>query len=204
MTKKILFINSCIRGKEISRTYKICNYIINQLKALVPGLYVQEVNLDVENIAPMNSKRLEKRDVLTQKGDFSDDIFKFAKDFAAADIIIVGAPYWDLSFPALLKIYVENICANGITFKYSETGVPIGLCRGTDLLFISTSGGYLDKENNGYSYFCDISKLFNIQNTYQIIAQGLDVWGTDVEEKINTALSQGNELCTIVAEHCKE
>ena len=30
--------------------------------------------------------------------------------------IVVAAPFWDLSVPAVLKVYIENISADGVTF----------------------------------------------------------------------------------------
>ncbi len=31
-------------------------------------------------------------------------MFLYAKDFAESDIIVIAAPYWDLSFPSILKV----------------------------------------------------------------------------------------------------
>lgn len=46
-------------------------------------------------------------------------MFKYAHEFANADLIVIAAPFWDLSIPALLKVYIENIAVDGITFEYS-------------------------------------------------------------------------------------
>ena len=56
-------------------------------------------------------------------------MFCYARQFAAADRIVIAAPLWDLSFPAQLKVYLENIYVTGIVTKYSEAGEPVGLCR---------------------------------------------------------------------------
>ena len=48
--------------------------------------------------------------------EFNDHIFDYAKDFAKADTIVIAAPFWDLSFPASLKCYIEAINILGITF----------------------------------------------------------------------------------------
>ena len=36
--------------------------------------------------------------------------------------------YWDLSFPAALKIYIEHAAVMGVTFHYTEEGRCEGLC----------------------------------------------------------------------------
>ena len=51
------------------------------------------------------------------------------KQFAAADVIVIAAPYWDLMFPAVLKTYLENITVTGITFCYSDQGRPQSMCK---------------------------------------------------------------------------
>ena len=60
-------------------------------------------------------------------------MFELARQFAAADQIVIAAPYWDLSFPAALKQYFEQINVLGITFAYTPEGVPKGLCRARKL-----------------------------------------------------------------------
>ena len=41
-------------------------------------------------------------------------MFDLASQFQQADEIVIAAPYWDLSFPAILKLYLENIYVTGV------------------------------------------------------------------------------------------
>ena len=103
-----------------------------------------------------------------------------AKQFANADVIVIGAPYWDLMFPAVLKNYFEKITVNGLTFAYGENGIPMGLCKGKKLIYVTTSGGPIIY-NFGYDYVSAIAKNFYGINDVQLIkAEGLDVYGADV------------------------
>ncbi len=54
---------------------------------------------------------------------FDDPYFRYARQFAGADEIVIAAPYWDLSFPSVLKVYLEHICITGITFQYTPEGM---------------------------------------------------------------------------------
>ena len=36
------------------------------------------------------------------------------RTIANADKIVIAAPFWDMSFPSLLKVYIENIYTIGI------------------------------------------------------------------------------------------
>ena len=68
-------------------------------------------------------------------------MFEPARQFAAADKLVIAAPFWDMSFPAILKIYLERISVTDLTFGYSEEGAMVGLCRASKLLYITTRGG---------------------------------------------------------------
>ena len=42
-------------------------------------------------------------------------MFDYANAMAQADMIVIAAPYWDMSFPASLKIFLEAASVVGIT-----------------------------------------------------------------------------------------
>ena len=46
---------------------------------------------------------------LLAERDYGDELFAFARQFAAADEIVIAAPFWDLSFPTALKAYLKKI-----------------------------------------------------------------------------------------------
>ena len=35
---------------------------------------------------------------------------------------MAAAPFWDLSFPAVMRTYIEYICANGLCYHYEADG----------------------------------------------------------------------------------
>lgn len=178
-----LFINACIRGEE-SRTLKLCREYLATLDD------VTEVNLDRLALVPLDREKVAYRSQLQKAKVFDDAIFDLAKQFAAADSIVIGAPYWDLSFPAALKTYIEYISVCDITFGYSPEGIPTGLCKAGMLSYITTCGGSLEGANYGYEYICAIAKMFGIENTRMAAAEMLDVIGQDVEANMDAARAQ--------------
>ena len=56
---------------------------------------VIEVNLNQENIVPLNREFLEKREQLIKDGNKNDPMFCYATQFAEADEIVVAAPNWN-------------------------------------------------------------------------------------------------------------
>lgn len=178
----ILYVNSCVR-KE-SRTDRIARALLKKL-----GEY-EEVRLDALKLEPLDGEKLNKRTELINEGKLDDPMFALARQFAAADVIVVSAPYWDLSFPAILKTYVENIFITGIVSKYDETGMPVGLCSAKKLYYVATAGGPYFPES-GYGYFQALAKLmFGIEETELIYAENLDIWGNDPEKIIADTLKK--------------
>ena len=142
---------------------------------------ITELNLNIEDIAPLNTELLEKREGLLKEGKMDDPMFRYAKQFANADEIIIAAPFWDLSFPAKLKIYLEQITVSGITFKYLN-GHPSGLCKAKKLTYITTSGGPIF-DDFGYAYVKTLAqKFYGIEKTEAVRAMNLDVDLISAEE----------------------
>ena len=109
----VLFVNACLRGDE-SRTLTLCREYLEGIED------VKEVNLSEMRLEPYYGDSAAYRAQLEAKGLFDDPMFDIGKDFAEADEIVIGAPYWDLSFPAALKIYIEHAAVMGMTFHYTE------------------------------------------------------------------------------------
>ena len=172
----ILYINACVRKN--SRTNELAQFALSKLDG-----NIEEINLDCEKITPLYKEQLELRDNLIKDKNYNNPMFKYAKQFANADIILISAPYWDLSFPALLKTYIENINVNGITFSYSEKGYPISLCKANKLIYITTSGGPIISDDFGFGYVKALAENFyGIKDINYIKAEGLDIFGANIQE----------------------
>lgn len=177
MKDKILFINACVRHN--SRTAELSRHLLNRLDG-----EITEVNLYKEGLLPLFNKGIEKRAM----HDISGAEFEYAKQFASADTIVIAAPFWDLFFPAVLKLYFENVTVSGITFEYSEKGRPVGKCRAKKLYYITTSGGYIGNNNFGFDYVKALAEnFFGINDISFYSAEGLDIFGADVKSIMDEA-----------------
>ena len=184
---QILLINACVRSG--SRALELTETLLQKLKGDVQTMKLYETQLPA-----LDLNNIEKRNQAVQNNDFSDTIFDAAKQFAAADIIVVAAPYWDLMFPAVLKIYLENITVSGITFKYSSQGVPQSLCKAKALYYVTTSGGYIGQNDFGFSYIKALANnFFGISKVIRYVAEGLDIFGADVDKIMEQAKAEINE-----------
>ena len=184
MKDKILYINACTRPE--SRTAELSRFLLDRLDG-----EITEVNLYKENLLPLCNNGIEKRALR----DVSSEEFEYAKQFSKADVIVVAAPFWDLSFPAVLKIYFENVTVSGITFEYSEKGRPVSKCNAKKLYYITTSGGYIGNNNFGFDYVKALAENFyGINDVCFCSAEGLDILGADIQSIMDKAKDKITDL----------
>ena len=173
--RNILFVNACVR--EGSRTLMLANRVLSHLDGSVA-----EFNLEREGLRPLTRESLARREALLAAGDRSDPMLAPALAFAAADEIVLAAPYWDLSFPASVKTWIEHINCVGLTFAYGPDDLPYGLCRAKRLFYVMTAGGPILPPNEGYSYVDTLCKTFYGIPTVQLFSAAcLDIRGADVD-----------------------
>lgn len=169
----ILFINACVLGD--SRTKKLADFLMSKTSEPIDELRLEDIEFP-----KVDEGFLNKRDALISKREFDNSMFDLARQFAQADKIVIAAPYWDLSFPSSLKQYIEQINVNGVTFTYSDEGVPVGLCKAAELYYVTTAGGNFVPEEFGYGYVKALANSFyGIDDVKLIKAVGLDIVGAD-------------------------
>ena len=178
--EKLLFIDACI-STHASRTKRLCTTYIDQFLKKNPEVTLETVVLRKGKVEPLTKERIIERDKYVERKDWNHPMFDFAKQFQEADYIVVGTPYWDLSFASILKVYVENIMVADLTFKATNTGF-VGLCEGKSLVYITTAGGFIGDKNFGYDYMCGVADMFGIPETELIKAEALDIEGFDAEK----------------------
>ena len=117
-----------------------------------------------------------------------------AKQFLRADTIVVAAPHWDLSFPATLKQYFEQINVVGLTFFYADSDVPTTLCRAKRLIYTATAGGPVRSHDFGFGYVKALgAEFYGIADAVLFCAEGLDIVGADAEailEKVEAEIDR--------------
>lgn len=185
---KVLFIDACV--KDDSRTRYLADYLASKIDG-----DIKRVKLNDLGLKPLDKNLLIKRDKLINENKLEDEMFKLAIDFKESDIILIASPYWDLSFPSLLKIYFEQINVLNVVFKYGTDNMPHSLCNIKKMYYITTSGGAIINDEYGFGY---IKSLFNnfygVNDIKYIKAECLDIYGADVNKILNDAKKKIDEL----------
>ena len=191
--KQLLYIDACV-NRPTSRTEKLAQVLLDRL--MEQGDWeLETLVLEDEDLQPLTGALVLERTAGAEAGDFGHPVFSYAKQFAAADAVVFAAPYWDFSFPAHLKMYLELLCAQGVTFTYSPEGIPTGLVRATHAYYVTTIGGYAGDWDYGWDQIRAICQLyFGIPNVSEFRAEGLDIVTNDPDaimaeaiERIKTA-----------------
>ena len=193
--ENLLFINSCVRG-ERSRTLKLARRFLAGYQKAHPDTVVTERDLCADRLQPQYPEVLAERDALWNAGRLDQPMFEPARQFAAADKIVVAAPFWDLCFPAILKIYLERVTVADLTFGYDEQGAMVGKCRASKLLYITTRGGnYAGTDlEMGTPIMRALCTMYGIPELVTLAAEGLDDVRQDGAALLSAALLRADAL----------
>lgn len=195
---KILFVDACLRGSE-SRTGYVARHLLDELKKKWTGLglslIVDYLYLDVEKIKPFDNDKILKRNNLIGEGNFDDPIFEYANQLKSADVLIIAAPCWDMSFPSILKVYIENLVVYNLTFTTRENFFT-GLCNVQETYFVSTSGGDISRQPFGLDYIKGIADMLDLGEVIPYMTGNLDIEGENPDKIVHTLMNKiSSDLC---------
>lgn len=117
--------------------------------------------------------------------------------FVSADKYVFVTPMWNLSFPPILKAYIDAVCIAGKTFKYTESGA-VGLLSGKQALHIQARGGIYSEGpgaelESGHSYLVKILSFLGVSQVDGIFVEGMSAFPDKAEEIKQKAIAQVKE-----------
>ncbi|EIF6289660.1 NAD(P)H-dependent oxidoreductase [Clostridium perfringens] len=192
---KVLYIKANIKNEGESRTFKVSDSFVEEYKKNNPEDEIITLDLYKENIDFLRADDLGKLFGPKDEESKNNSILKYAYQFADADKYIIAAPMWNLSFPAILKAYIDYVSVSGITFKYTAEG-PVGLLNNKKAVHIVSRGGGYDNSpyEMGDRYLRTILGFFGIKDIETIAIDNLDVIGVNVKEKVEEGIEKAISL----------
>ena len=187
--ESLVVINACMR--EESRTQKILDGLL--------GVLGKKYNIEIIDLSTLNMSWIGEKDLKDRdNGYVPEEFVSMSKKVANADRLVIAAPFWDMSFPSVLKVFFENISLFNITFTSTQTEC-VGLCKAKKVLYITTRGMNIktgDPLEQATPYIKALSKLWGLGELYVVSAQNMDYSSqNEIDCKIETAIAQGLELC---------
>ena len=148
---QILHIDSAITGSN-SVSRELTADIVSNLLQANPEAHVDYLDLAVNAPTHLNAQSMGFRtgqaastEIERQENAISEAL---VSQFLAADVIVVGAPFYNFSIPTQLKAWFDRIAQAGRTFKYTATG-PVGLAGDKKVIVASTRGGFYSTSEAG-------------------------------------------------------
>lgn len=182
---KILVVDACVRG-NMSRTRRLYEAL---LEKHTKDNEIEILRLAEKELKPLTAEDTAIRSERVNDGQWTHEMFYYANQFKNADCIIIAAPYWDLSFPSVLKIYIEHISVAGITFGY-EGAECVGYCKANRLIYLSTCGGFVQGAHLGAEYVKAVGAMFGIHDFQKFSVYGLDIDPSQSEAIMTRGIEQ--------------
>lgn len=196
-----LFVNACPRGEE-SRTLRLARAFLEALCSQCPSLTIAEHDLTRMNLHSVDRTTLIMKEALCDRSAWEDPYLAPAVAFQQADVVVIAAPYWDLSFPSILKVWVENVYVRNLTFRY-ENDKPIGLCQGRESVYITTAGSPIGDNDWGARYMRAVLTTLGIPRFTSLCAEALDLEGSDCDAIMERALAEARDAGGALANRLK-
>ena len=178
---RILHIDSSITGAaSVSR--QLTADIVSALQQAHPEAMVE--HLDLGNNPPphlgpqslgMRTGQEATTEVERQENAISEAL---VSQFLAADVIVLGVPFYNFTIPTQLKAWFDRIAQAGRTFRYTANG-PEGLAKGKTVIVASSRGGVYSASEGGQamehqeSYLKVVFGFFGITDVRFVRAEGV-------------------------------
>ncbi|MCT9388164.1 NAD(P)H-dependent oxidoreductase [Acinetobacter baumannii] len=176
---KILVLKSSIMG-EGSQTNRLIDVMLEHRK----GQGLQD-DITIRNLAEMNLPVLDLEIFQALRGaeNVNQDIQQIVAlsdeliaELKSADLLVIGAPMYNLNVPTQLKNWFDLVARARQTFRYTET-YPQGLVEGVKAVVVSSRGGiHVGQETEAVTpYLKAVLGLMGIHDVDFIYAEGLDM-----------------------------
>ncbi|MDR0181710.1 FMN-dependent NADH-azoreductase [Lysobacter arvi] len=131
---KLLHLDSSALGTQ-SITRELTAAVVARWQDAHGDLTVEYRDLDAEPLPHLTGRSLAKADAAQAEADEAT-----LQQFLSADVVVIGAPFYNFSIPSTLKAWIDRVAIAGRTFRYTEAG-PEGLAGGKQVIIVSGRGG---------------------------------------------------------------
>ena len=195
---QLLHIDSAITGAaSVSR--QLTAQTVAAWRAAHPELQVDYLDLAAQPVAHYGGEALALRQGQTENLSEAQQrenavTERLLAQFLAADVVVLGAPFYNFSIPTQLKAWIDRIVQPGRTFRYTTDG-PEGLAGGKVVVIASSRGGVYSGSEAARSldyqerYLETVLGFIGVTDVRVVRAEGLGL-GADAKA---AALAQADE-----------
>ncbi|WP_326731610.1 FMN-dependent NADH-azoreductase [Streptomyces phaeochromogenes] len=215
---KLLHIDSSISGDQ-SASRQISAAVVDRLKRENPSLEITYRDVAATPV-PHHTEALQnlKMASAAQSGALNTGAVKVAggkvtgddahrdlavidealEEFLAADIVVVGAPMYNLGIPSQLKAWADTLAAPGRTFRYTEAGAE-GLSGAKRIIVASSRGGIysappMDGFEHQEKFLISWFGFLGVNNIEFVRAEGVNYGPEQRKVALDAALAEASTL----------
>ncbi|MBB3213880.1 FMN-dependent NADH-azoreductase [Herbaspirillum sp. Sphag1AN] len=199
---KLLHLDSSILG-DYSASRQLSAQIVARQKSLHPELTIASRDLATDPALHLSGSHIAAfQGAEVGDAEVAADLVKgnlYLEELFAADILVIGAPMYNLSIPTPLKAWIDRIAVAGKTFQYTATG-PEGLLKNKKAYIASSRGGIYSAGSpaaaleHQESYLLGLLAFLGISDVTVIRAEGLALSPEAKEAAITRALTEISAL----------
>ena len=193
---QLLHIDSAITGAH-SVSRQLTAQIVAAYQAAHPAVQVDYLDLvanapahfTMDAMAPRTGQTDGLSEAQKRENAVSEQL---VTQFLAADVVVIGAPFYNFSIPTQLKAWIDRLAQPGRTFRYTANG-PEGLAKGKTVIVASSRGGVYSTSAGGQamehqeSYLKVVLGFFGITDVRFVRAEGLAMGDAAKAQALATA-----------------
>lgn len=212
--KKLLYISVNSKPENLSASKTVARAFINRFLEKNKDFQVEEIDLYKEHIPRLEYQYFEKRNCILDENDAKkladkeqrevQKIRELCDQFISADVYVIAAPMWSLSFPAPLKEYIDCIIQDQKTIKFEGKKIePLLNDKPRTMIYIQSSGGKIPWllrpiMNKGVNYIEDIIKFTGINTFEELLVDGTGFTEEEKQEAINNASNKIDDIIDLM------
>jgi len=208
--KKLLYITANPKPENLSASKSVGRQLVNSILKKNTEYMPEEVDLYEDHIPQLKHIYYESRNQLIsddniEKLDPHDQkevmrIKALCDQFVSADLYVLAAPMWSLSFPDPVKEYLDCVIQANKTIKF-ENDKPYGILieKPRTFIYVQSSGGSIpwiirSTLNKGLNYIEDMIKFIGISQFEELLVDGTGTNETEEQEAISKAKAKIDKL----------
>ncbi|TGB03837.1 FMN-dependent NADH-azoreductase [Halobacillus salinus] len=202
---KVLYITAHPHDDKASYSMAVGKEFIDQYKEVNPSHNVVHIDLYREDIPQIDADvfsgwgKLQSGDELSAgEKKKVERLNELCEEFINADKYIFVTPFWNFSFPPVMKAYIDSVAVAGKAFKYTAEG-PVGLLTDKKALHIQASGGIYSEGpaaqmEMGHRYLGTIMQFFGVPSFEGLFVEGHALNPDKAEEIKEDAKGRARDL----------
>lgn len=204
--KKLLYITVNSKSEAMSASKTVGRKLVNSILEKHPDMFLEELDLYKQHIPQLKASYFESRSALVNSEALSkltneeqEEVKKInllCDQFREADVYVLAAPMWSLSFPAPLLEYIDCIVQTNKTIAF-ENQKPYGLLDDKErtFIYVQSSGANIPwiikpALNKGLNYVHDIMKFMGISKFEEVLVDGTGTTELERQEAIEKATAK--------------